>query len=91
MPVYKPVKASRFMDRILLELTPEEFKQLIHNVNRGSVIVVTKKSSRFSYNVIYKYMLLLNGVLVYCKTDKELELSENSIIFMVDKFNYPEI
>jgi hypothetical protein len=79
------------MERILLELTPEEFKQLIHNVNGESVIIVTKKSSRFSNNVTYKYMFLLNDVLVYCKTDKELKLPDNSIIFMVDKFDYPEI
>ena len=36
-------------------------------------------------------MLLLSDVLVYCKTDKELELPEKPVIFMVDKFYYSEI
>ncbi len=47
LPVYKPIEASRFMDRILLELAPEEFKQLIHNVNGESVIIVIKRARVF--------------------------------------------
>lgn len=92
MSVYKPVKASRFMERILLELTPKEFIQLNYNVNWRSDIIVTEKILHFSIVIIYnKYMLLLSNVLVYCKTDKELELPEKPVIFMVDKFYYSEI
>ncbi|MCD6428655.1 MAG: hypothetical protein J7L12_03460 [Desulfurococcales archaeon] len=83
---------SRFMDRILIELSPSDFVRFVESREKPVVIHCRGWSGMLSGKVVHKYVVFIEGAIVFCRCEEELKLPGNAQVIEVDgDLGYPGI
>ncbi len=83
---------SRFMDRVLIELSPGDFIRFVESREKPVVIHCRGKSGVLSSKVVHKYVVFIEGAIVFCRCEEELKLPGNAQVIEVDgDLGYPGI
>ncbi len=81
----------RFMDKILIELEPDDFIELVKTLESRCIVIHSVSSKLIRRGKIHKYVMPYQGVLFFCKCDIEIKLPENAKLINIRDFNYPDI
>ena len=83
---------SRFLDRILIELSPSDFLKFVED-REGAVVVHAKgKAPGSKGKEVHKYLVFIEGAIVFCRTEEELKLPERvQVIEVKGDIGYPGI
>ena len=83
---------SRFMDRVLIELSPGDFIKFVESREKPVVIHCRGKSGVLSGRVVHKYVVFIEGAIVFCRCEEGFELPGNAQVIEVDgDLGYPGI
>ncbi|MCD6084169.1 MAG: hypothetical protein J7J20_01360 [Desulfurococcales archaeon] len=83
---------SRFLDRILIELSPSDFVKFIEGREKPVVIHARGKKGVLKSKVVHKYVVFIEGAIVFCRSEEELELPDKAqVIDVKDDLGYPGI
>ncbi len=82
-------RSLRFFDRILVELGPKDFIELVKTYGTSSVVIHSINKKLLSKEVEHRYIIPIQGVLFFCKCSEELELPDGVKVVNVKGLEYP--
>ena len=96
MGLLNAVRGTRFLDTIVIELSPSDFLKLAGE-SKGTTIIIHSivSSKRFLSHKAdqeqHEYILPLQGVIFFCKCEEEIKLPEEICVVNVRNFKYPAL
>lgn len=83
---------SRFLDRVLIELSPEDFVRFVGSRDKPVVVRCRGRAGVLKGRLLHKYVLFIEGAVVFCRSEEEVELPPNTQVIEVEgDMGYPGI
>ena len=83
---------SRFLDRLLIELSPQDFLRFVESRENPVVVHAKGRASILRGAIVHKYLVFIEGAIVFCRSKEELDLPATAQVIEVEgDIGYPGI